>query len=71
MKPAKPADPRLLWGFWVLAAAGILLFAFLLRTDLRSVHRLDPAAYTEPAPERLGNGAGRGARRGGLPVCAV
>ena len=51
MKPAKPADPRLLWGFWVLAAAGILLFAFLLRTNLRSVHRLNPAAYTEPAPE--------------------
>ena len=51
MKPAKPADPRLLWGFWVLAAAAILLFAFLLRTDLRSVHRLDPADYTEPAPE--------------------
>ena len=51
MKPAKPADPRLLWGFWVLAAAGILLFAFLLRADLRSVRRLDPADYTEPAPE--------------------
>lgn len=50
MKTVKPADARLLWGFWAIAAAGILLFAFLLRADLRSVHRLNPAAYTEAAP---------------------
>ena len=36
MKERSAADPRILWGFWA---------------DLRSVHPLDPAEYTEPEPE--------------------
>lgn len=51
MKERSAADPRILWGFWAVAAAVIVLFAFLLRADLRSVHPLDPAEYTEPEPE--------------------
>lgn len=51
MKDRSAADPRILWGFWAAAAAGILLFAFLLRGEMRSVHPLDPTDYTEPAPE--------------------
>ena len=45
-----PADPRLLWGFWLLAAAVTLAFLFCLRQDLRSVRPLDPAQYTEATP---------------------
>lgn len=50
MEERRPADPRLLWGFWALAAACILLFAVLLRADLRGVRPLDAALYTEAAP---------------------
>ena len=53
MKERSAADPRILWGFWAVAAAVIVLFAFLLRADLRSVHSLDPAEYTEPEPEAV------------------
>lgn len=45
-----PADPRLLWGFWLLAAAVTLAFLFCLRQDLRSVRPLDPTQYTETPP---------------------
>lgn len=50
MEERRPADPRLLWGFWALAAAGILLFAVLLRADLRGVRPLNAALYTEAPP---------------------
>lgn len=50
MPSEKPADPRLLWGFWLLAAAVTLVFLFCLRLDLRSVRTLDPAQYTETPP---------------------
>ena len=56
MEQRRPADPRLLWGFWVLAAAGILLFIVLLRADLRETRPLDAALYTEAAPAGFGYG---------------
>lgn len=56
MEQRRPADPRLLWGFWALAAAGILLFIVLLRADLRETRPLDAARYTEAAPAGFGYG---------------